>query len=786
MCPSLLLLSLTFHNSWEEFTAILPNPGNPMPSNHPWEGVQMFYERLHNLKNKFWKTSHAGFGELQESIIRIEFQLRGAIHAHCMLWVEKSVEEMIAEGYIRADRPDPQKEPILAQLVDLYQTHHCKPHICGGPGAGRDGKCKKGFPAEPSDHTYHRLGDKRYTYQRTENDVWIVPYNAALLLLWEGHCNVQYVTDDGLIAYIVKYVTKTEPSSLLVAPNENTRIDQHILARRLGSMEIMVMALGLDIFRCSSSSIFLPTTIPSMRNSTVRPPHQIEEDPDNPYFPDSLEKYFARPQVYEDLTYFKYFQHCEVRKARIQNRDGPRPGIQDQKGYWIYQRKKLKLIRSSYRRLCDGESFFFVHLLHHCPWRSDEEILGDFGTYRERLFALDPAPFQRLLTGHDERELAGHLAVGTEYLEMVQRIAEALPVNTQNLVSRQLEQLNSMTVPGLMDAAAVTLHGEQYTCYATITRNIQATHYGGRCFFVTGPGGTGKSYLLQALQYWCNTSHNQSIVLAPTGIAARNIQGNTIHSALSIYEEAAAYQTGIFRFNEDKREALKHFSVLIIDEVSMVDAKLLDYVSSVFRRLKGNRLPFGGIHVIVFGDLMQLPPVQGEKVWEAAVWPLFHPIFLREPHRQRDRRFFDVLNKIRFGIVDEQVRELLTECWQRYNPAADMWTSTYLCPLRDEAEALNRLAINGLPDNDDSVVFYAEDYENDERIDNTDRSTVFKKGTNFPSVVICKVGAKVMYLTNSMLSSRGIANGSLGIITDFLANGDIVAAFPTADGIQVR
>ena len=87
----------------------------------------MFYERLHNLKNKFWKTSHAGFGELQESITRIEFQLRGAIHTHCMLWVEKSVEELIAEGYIRADRPDPQKEPILAQLVDLYQTHHCKP-----------------------------------------------------------------------------------------------------------------------------------------------------------------------------------------------------------------------------------------------------------------------------------------------------------------------------------------------------------------------------------------------------------------------------------------------------------------------------------------------------------------------------------------------------------------------------------------------------------------------------------------------------------------------------------
>jgi hypothetical protein len=82
--------------------------------------------------------------------------------------------------------------------------------------------------------------------------------------------------------------------------------------------------------------------------------------------------------------------------------------------------------------------------------------------------------------------------------------------------------------------------------------------------------------------------------------------------------------------------------------------------------------------------------------------------------------------------VDDQVRELLTECWQRYNPTADMWTSTYLCPLRDDAEALNRLALNGLPENDNSVVFYAEYYENDERINNTDRSTIFKKERTSP------------------------------------------------------
>jgi hypothetical protein len=260
------------------------------------------------------------------------------------------------------------------------------------------------------------------------------------------------------------------------------------------------MALGFDIFRFSSSSICLPTAIPSMRNSTVRPPQQFERDPDNPYYPDALVKYFARPAWYEDLTYFKYFQQCEVKKRRLMNRDGPRPGVQDRRGYWIYLRKKAKLIRTSYRRLCDGESFFFIHFLHQCAWRSDAEIIGGMGTYREGLFTLDPNHFDRLLTGHDERR-TGRMVIGEEYLEMLQRIAEVLPMDIQDLVTRQLQQLNSMKVPGLMDTAAVTLQGDQYAAYTTITENIQAPGRRRKCFFVTGPGGTGKSCLLKALQH---------------------------------------------------------------------------------------------------------------------------------------------------------------------------------------------------------------------------------------------------------------------------------------------
>jgi hypothetical protein len=106
--------------------------------------------------------------------------------------------------------------------------------------------------------------------------------------------------------------------------------------------------------------------------------------------------------------------------------------------------------------------------------------------------------------------------------------------------------------------------------------------------------------------------------------------------------------------------------------------------------------------------------------------------------------------------------------------------------LRDKALALNQLALDSLPADGNSIIFYVEDYKNDERIPNVERFKVFKKGTKFPSVVTCKVGVKVMFLINSMLSSKEIANGLLGVITDILYNGDIEAVFLIEEGIQVR
>jgi hypothetical protein len=157
---------------------------------------------------------------------------------------------------------------------------------------------------------------------------------------------------------------------------------------------------------------------------------------------------------------------------------------------------------------------------------------------------------------------------------------------------------------------------------------------------------------------------------------------------------------------------------------------------------------------------------------------------LEQPRRQAEDVFFRVLNKVRFGVVDEEVKRVLTERWQQYNPLQCVWNTTYLCSLRQEADAINHVVLSGMP-RSKAVTYNAVDFENGERIESSAFSRTFKRNTNFPSKVLCNIGAKVMFLTNSMLEDRGISNGSIGVIMDILDNTDVQAAFPTRDGIQV-
>lgn len=202
--------------------------------------------------------------------------------------------------------------------------------------------------------------------------------------------------------------------------------------------------------------------------------------------------------------------------------------------------------------------------------------------------------------------------------------------------------------------------------------------------FLTGKAGTGKTTFLRELKM---RSPKRMVVLAPTGIAAINAGGVTIHSffqlPLSPYIPGASFSASgnkMYQFSNIKRNIIRTLDLIVIDEISMVRADLLDAVDSVMRRYRDRDKPFGGAQLLLIGDLQQLPPVVKENEWQmlkeyydtpyffsstALKQSTYYTINLQTVYRQQDQSFIDILNNIRTCSLDQATFDTLNS---RYNP----------------------------------------------------------------------------------------------------------------------
>ena len=183
--------------------------------------------------------------------------------------------------------------------------------------------------------------------------------------------------------------------------------------------------------------------------------------------------------------------------------------------------------------------------------------------------------------------------------------------------------------------------------------------------FLTGKAGTGKTTFLRQLK---ERSPKRMVVVAPTGVAAINAGGVTIHSffqfPLAPYIPGSSFNTKDekFRFSKEKKNIIRTLDLLVIDEISMVRADLLDQIDAVLRLYKDKHRPFGGVQLLMIGDLSQLAPVVKENEWgmlrEYYNTPYFFAshalrqtqhvtIELKHVYRQTDRCFIDILNEVR-------------------------------------------------------------------------------------------------------------------------------------------
>lgn len=362
-----------------------------------------------------------------------------------------------------------------------------------------------------------------------------------------------------------------------------------------------------------------------------------------------------------------------------------------------------------------------------------------------------------------------------------------MPKPVAELVHQQMIQLRQLAPPPTSDTNVLEIKGDQYRAYTIITNALQGMKNRGVHFFITGGGGTGKSFLLQNLEHFFKRSHINYLKMAPTGIAAINIGGQTIHSALHITSGNIGgdgnLKTSIF-VSADRQDELRKTNLLIIDEVSMVNAQLFTFISTIFSRLHDDTRPFGNLHVICCGDLMQLPPVNGQRVFQAPLWLLFQPLFLRESKRQAgDQHFFQLLNGIRFGRLDEQMKHVLEEKAAEFDIRSETYLTTFLVSHRRTADRLNMVMLDSLATCDHNW-HIAIDREDGKLLSGTSHLRMFKRGTNFPQQVDCVVGAKVMFLNNTMLAA-GISNGSCGVVVALYGQGLPKVAFAVQEGIRV-
>ena len=288
---------------------------------------------------------------------------------------------------------------------------------------------------------------------------------------------------------------------------------------------------------------------------------------------------------------------------------------------------------------------------------------------------------------------------------------------------------------------------------------LDCMHTRDRTIFLTGKAGTGKSTVLQLFK---KLDVQNAVILAPTGVAAIQAGGQTIHSFFRLPPK----MLNISELPRMARKFAESLELIIIDEISMVRADLLDHMHYILSKARKSRLPFGGVRCYFVGDLFQLPPVVTKEVEREHIESLydspyffssgvfqeirdFEMIELHQVVRQRDRGFIRLLNRIREGTADDDDLQEINRCCEPFRKLDPGYISLTTTNRQSKLINTKKLALI----NADARIYQAE------------ISGHVSPGS-YPTqeILILKPGAQVMILRND--AQRRYANGSIGLVKE--------------------
>lgn len=340
--------------------------------------------------------------------------------------------------------------------------------------------------------------------------------------------------------------------------------------------------------------------------------------------------------------------------------------------------------------------------------------------------------------------------------------------------------------------------GSSNAIFDKVLSFIESTN---QSIFLTGKAGTGKTTLLKRIK---ESTSKKLAVIAPTGVAAMNAKGTTINSFFQLPPGSffpgditlENLQSGILSiqsmvsdlsYSREKISLFNELALLVIDEISMVRCDLMDVIDSILRAVRKNNAPFGGVQLLLIGDLYQLPPVAKREDWaflsRAYPSPYFFDalVIRRNPvlqielttvFRQTEPEFIGILNDIRNNQISESSLELLNK---RFNPdyqSTDDVQPIIITSHNAEANAINKAKLEELP----GLVHTFEGETSGEFRD---------LGLQAEQQLSLKEGAQIMFIKNDTGENRKFYNGKIGKVKS-IHEGKILISFPEEEDLSLE
>ncbi len=287
--------------------------------------------------------------------------------------------------------------------------------------------------------------------------------------------------------------------------------------------------------------------------------------------------------------------------------------------------------------------------------------------------------------------------------------------------------------------------------------------------FLTGPGGTGKTFLIKKFLEE-NYNDDEIYVTSTTGISALLINGITLHSyaGIGLGNKSNEFYIDKILKNQKLKKRWILTKVLIIDEISMLEPDLFDKLECIARKVRKTEKKFGGIQLILSGDFLQLPPVTctnfcfESKTWSNIIDKTF---YFTEIIRQSNTLFQNVLNKIRLGIVDNEVKSTLNLCVNKDTQTL-LIEPTHLYSKRNMVQNYNNTKLNLLKEKHKTYIFKSTfEYQNIKDEYKEQYKDMINKVVDINDTIELTIDTQVMLTVNNI--DDNLANGSVGKIIKF-------------------